>query len=37
MNTRNKSLPYYDDDPNGDLLLRDKIRNKNKNNNATRG
>ena len=37
LNTRGKSLPYYDDDPNGDLLLRDKIRNKNKNNNATRG
>lgn len=37
LNTRDKSLPYYDDDPNGDLLLRDKMRNKSKNNNATRG
>jgi hypothetical protein len=36
-NTRDKSLPYYEADPNGDLLLRDKIKNRGKNNNATRG
>lgn len=37
LNTRNKSLSYYEQDPNGDMLLRDKMRNKGKNNNATRG
>lgn len=35
--TREKSLPYYDADPNGDLLLRDKIKNRGKDNNATKG
>lgn len=35
--TRDKSLSYYHQDPNGELLLRDKIRNKDKNNNATKG
>lgn len=37
MNTRDKSLSYYDSDPNGELLLRDKLRNRDKDNNATRG
>lgn len=36
-NTRDKSLSYYHQDPNAELLLRDKMRNKNKDNNATRG
>lgn len=35
--TRDRSLSYYENDPNGDLLLRDKIRNKGKNNNVTKG
>lgn len=35
--SRVKSLPYYEQDPNGDMLLRDKIRNKGKDNNATKG
>lgn len=35
--SRDKTLPYYEEDPNGDMLLRDKIRNKGKTNNATRG
>jgi hypothetical protein len=35
--SRDKTLPYYEEDPNGDPLLRDKIRNKGKNNNVTKG
>jgi len=37
MVSRDKTLPYYEEDPNGDPLLRDKIRNKGKNNNVTKG
>lgn len=35
--TRDKTLSYYDRDPNAELLLRDRLRNKDKDNNATRG
>lgn len=35
--TRDSSLSYYSTDPNGELLLRDKTRNKGKNNNVTKG
>jgi len=35
--SRDKTLLYYEEDPNGDPLLRDKIRNKGKNNNVTKG
>jgi hypothetical protein len=35
--SRDKTLPYYEEDPNGDPLLRDKIKNKGKNNNVTKG
>lgn len=34
--SRDKSLQYYEQDPNGELLLRDKARNRGKNNNATK-
>lgn len=36
-NSRDKSLEYYENDPNADPLLRDKIRNRGKDNNVTRG
>lgn len=34
---RDKTLEYYDTDMNADPLLRDKLRNKGKNNNVTKG
>jgi hypothetical protein len=37
LNTRDKSIEYHEDDENADPLLRDKIRNRNKNNNVTKG
>lgn len=36
-NSRDKSLAYYNDDENAELLKRDKIRNRGKDNNATKG
>lgn len=36
-NARDKSLQYYKDDENADPLLIDKIRNRNRNNNTTKG
>lgn len=36
-NYRDKSLQYYEKDVNADPLLRDKIRNRGKNNNVTKG
>lgn len=36
-NTRDKALEYYETDVNADPLLRDKIRNRNKINNVTKG
>ena len=35
--SRDKTLEYYDKDVNADPLLRDKIRNRGKNNNVTKG
>ena len=35
--SRDKSLEYYEKDENHNPLLRDKIRNRNKNNNVTKG
>lgn len=37
FNSRDKSLQYYQSDVNADPLLRDKIRNRGKNNNVTKG
>lgn len=37
MNTRDKSLQYYEKDENHNPLLRDKNRNRGKNNNVTKG
>lgn len=36
-NNRDRSISYYNDDENAELLKRDKIRNRGKDNNATKG